>query len=161
MPPRVGQPDVKFGDETSTPREAARRLAWFLDEARVEWEAPLIASPPPQRATTRRPCLSGRGAVGSPPNRWHTYRPPSGARYSSSNGWVSRRRPTRFHRRPREYSTPCVLGPCRRVRWRPLTRCFQCSMGARGSSSWKTRRAQRCSHVVCSIYVISNRGAVY
>jgi len=28
--PRVGQTDVEIGDDTPTPREAARRLAWFL-----------------------------------------------------------------------------------------------------------------------------------
>jgi hypothetical protein len=105
-------------------------------------------------------CLSGAGAHGLSPNRWHTYRPPGGARYSSCSGWGLRRRPLQFHLRPRGYSTPCVLGPCHRVRWRPLMRCFQRSMGARASSSWKTRRVRWCSHVGCSIYVIWNRGAV-
>jgi hypothetical protein len=92
-------------------------------------------------------------------NRWRTYQPPGGARYSSSSGWRLRRRPLRFHLRPKGYSTPCVLGPCRRARWTPLTCCFQRSTGVRVSSSWKIRRARWCSHVGCSIYVISNQGA--
>jgi hypothetical protein len=54
-PPRVGQPDVEIGDETPTPREAARRLARFVDEVRVVREPPLIASPPRQRTRVRRP----------------------------------------------------------------------------------------------------------
>jgi hypothetical protein len=45
-PTRVGQSDVEPGDEMPTPREAARRLARFLDEVRVVREPPLIASPP-------------------------------------------------------------------------------------------------------------------
>jgi hypothetical protein len=38
-----------------TPREAARRLARFLDEVCVVWEPPLIISPPWQRTPMRRP----------------------------------------------------------------------------------------------------------
>jgi hypothetical protein len=53
--PQVGQPDVEIGDETPTPREAARRLARFLDEVRVEREPSLIASPPRHRARVGRP----------------------------------------------------------------------------------------------------------
>jgi hypothetical protein len=45
-PPQVGQPAVENGDETPTPREAAQRLARFLDEVCLERESPLIASPP-------------------------------------------------------------------------------------------------------------------
>jgi hypothetical protein len=54
-PPREGQPGVASGDETPSPREAARRLAQFLDKVRVVWEPPLIASPPWQRTPVRRP----------------------------------------------------------------------------------------------------------
>jgi hypothetical protein len=54
-PPQLGQPDVEIGDETPTSHEAARRLARFLDEVRVEQEPPLIASPPRQRARAGRP----------------------------------------------------------------------------------------------------------
>jgi hypothetical protein len=54
-PLRMGQPDVEIGDETPTPRKAARRLAQFVDEVRVVREPPLIASPPRQRARARRP----------------------------------------------------------------------------------------------------------
>jgi hypothetical protein len=54
-PPREGQPGVASGDETPSPREAARRLAWFLDEVRVVRELPLIASPPRQRTPVRKP----------------------------------------------------------------------------------------------------------
>jgi hypothetical protein len=95
-----------------------------------------------------------------PPNRWHTFRPSNGARYSLSSDWGLHRRPLWLHLRLRGYLTTCVLGPCRRVRWRPLTRCFQRSTGARACSSWKTRRARRRSHVGCFIYVILNQGAV-
>jgi hypothetical protein len=44
-PPRVGQPNVEIGDETS---------ARFLDEVRIEQEPPLL-SPPRQPARARRP----------------------------------------------------------------------------------------------------------
>ena len=54
-PPRESQPGVACGDETPTPLEAARRLARFLDEVRVEREPPLVASPPRQRTPVRRP----------------------------------------------------------------------------------------------------------
>jgi hypothetical protein len=54
-PRRVGQPDVNSGDKTPTPREAARRLAWFRDKVRVVREPPLIASPPRQRPRAKRP----------------------------------------------------------------------------------------------------------
>jgi hypothetical protein len=56
-PPRVGQPDVESGNEMPMPREAARRLARFLDEVRVERATPLIASPPRQRVRAKRPLL--------------------------------------------------------------------------------------------------------
>jgi hypothetical protein len=54
-PPREGQPDATSADETPTSREAARRLARFLDEVRVVREPPLIISPPRQRTPVRRP----------------------------------------------------------------------------------------------------------
>jgi hypothetical protein len=54
-PPQVGHPDVEIDDKMLTPREAARRLARFVDEVRVVREPPLIASPPRQRARARRP----------------------------------------------------------------------------------------------------------
>jgi len=54
-PPRASQLDVVCGDETPTSLEAARRLARFLDEVRVEREPPLIAAPPRQRTHVRRP----------------------------------------------------------------------------------------------------------
>jgi hypothetical protein len=54
-PPREGQPGVPNGDETPSSREAARRLARFLDKVRVVREPPLIASPPRQRTPVRRP----------------------------------------------------------------------------------------------------------
>jgi hypothetical protein len=53
-PPRVGQSGIDV-DETPTPREAARRLARFRDEVLVQWEPPLIVSPPRQRPRTRKP----------------------------------------------------------------------------------------------------------
>jgi hypothetical protein len=37
------------------PRKAARRLARFLDEVRVEREPPLVVSPPRQPARARKP----------------------------------------------------------------------------------------------------------
>ena len=55
MPPQVGQPGDEIGDETPIPREVARRLARFLDEVRVVRGPPLIASPPQQRTSVRRP----------------------------------------------------------------------------------------------------------
>jgi hypothetical protein len=55
MPPQVGQLDVEVGDEMPTPHEAARRLARFVDEVRVERVPPLIASPPRQRVRTWGP----------------------------------------------------------------------------------------------------------
>jgi hypothetical protein len=108
-PPRVAQPDVEVGDETPTPREAAQRLARFVDEVQVERESPLIASPPRQRARSRGPPSirqRSRRIAAQP----LAYRPPVGERYSSTSGWISRHRPSRLHLRPREYLTPCVLG---------------------------------------------------
>jgi hypothetical protein len=55
LTPREGQPGIPSGDKTPSPREAARRLARFLDEVRVVREPPLIASPPRQRTPVRRP----------------------------------------------------------------------------------------------------------
>jgi hypothetical protein len=51
----VGQLDVEDDDMTPTPREAARRLARFTEEVQCRRQPPLIASPPRQRAVTKRP----------------------------------------------------------------------------------------------------------
>ena len=146
MPPRVGQTDVEIGNDTPTQREAAQRLTWFLDEVRVVREPPLVSSSTRQRARSRSPL-----PIGSVPNRWHTYRPPDKVRYSSCNGWGSRRRPLRFHLRQRDYSTPCVPKLCLWAMWRPLTCCFPHSTGVHGSSSGKTGRTRMCSHNGCPI----------
>jgi hypothetical protein len=134
-PTWVGQSDVEPGDETPTPREAARRLARFLDEVRVVREPPLIASPPRQRAIAKWP-LSVR------------------------------RRSTRIVAQPLAHIPASQWGEVllkQRLGIAPpaaMTRCFWRSTGVHASSSWRTRRARRCSHVGCSIYVISNRRAV-
>ena len=63
-PPRVGQVDVKDeitvamrtpSDTTPRPREAARRLARFTEAVQCKRKSPLIASPPRQKAVTKRP----------------------------------------------------------------------------------------------------------
>ena len=54
-PPRVGQTDVDIGDDTPTPREAARCLARILDEVWVVREPPLVSSSPRQRVRSKRP----------------------------------------------------------------------------------------------------------
>ena len=60
-PPRVGAPSVLDGcttpsDATPTSREAAQRLARFIEEVQLERMPPLIASPPNQKvATIRQP----------------------------------------------------------------------------------------------------------
>jgi len=54
-----GQPDSQAtpdpNDATPTPREAARRLARFTEEVQLKRRSPLIATPPRQKAATRRP----------------------------------------------------------------------------------------------------------
>ena len=64
MPSRVGQLDVEDeitvamhtpNDATPTPREAVRCPARFTEEVQCKRKSPLIASPPRQKAVTKRP----------------------------------------------------------------------------------------------------------
>jgi hypothetical protein len=96
-----------------------REVLWYR-----MWEPPRLPLHHDRGREPTGPCLSGAGAHGLSPNRWHTFRPPNGARYSSSSSWGLCHRPLQLHLRVRGYSMTCVLGPCRRARWRPLTRCF-------------------------------------
>jgi hypothetical protein len=59
MPMKDGQPDSQAtsdpSDATPTPREAARRLVRFTEEVQLKQRSPLIATPPRQKAVTKRP----------------------------------------------------------------------------------------------------------
>jgi hypothetical protein len=57
MPTRVGL-DVEDDDATPTPCEATRRLASITEEVQCKRKSPLIASPPRQKAVTKRPATN-------------------------------------------------------------------------------------------------------
>jgi hypothetical protein len=57
-PPRTGPPVVAMSDPSDampTPGEAAWRLARFTEEVQLKRRSPLLASPPRQKAATKRP----------------------------------------------------------------------------------------------------------
>jgi len=63
-PTKDGQPD---NDATPTPREPARRLARFTEEVQLKRRSPLIATPPRQKAATKRPLSNRSKRIGAQP----------------------------------------------------------------------------------------------
>ena len=109
-------------DATPTPREAARRLAWFTEEMQLKRMSPLIASPPRQKVATKRQPLPKRSRR-IPLSRWGIFRPPSGARCSSYGGWALHRRQVQSHPHPRELTMTFSRGTERRAKWKHWTSC--------------------------------------
>ena len=71
MPTKDGQPDSQAtsdpSDATPTSRKAARHLARFTEEVQLKRRSPLIATPPRQKAATKRPLpIKSRRIVAQP-----------------------------------------------------------------------------------------------
>jgi hypothetical protein len=80
MSPQMAGTVAPTEDDSSTPREAARRLARFREEVLVMRQPPLII-PPSRSRRQSRPCPLGAGGLLL--SRWATSRRPNAAKYCS------------------------------------------------------------------------------